>query len=92
MTEKEKKEIIENYIQDERIKAYPLQVLNNEIITNRYIKLAVDRFCRFLETYNFDEEKVKKVIKFCESLTLTAGQFHGQKMKLMGWQIFLIII
>ncbi len=90
MTLEEKIAIINEKIENERIKAYPLQVLNNEIVTNRYIKLAVDRFVCFLLKYGFNERKILSVMKFCESLNLTAGQFNGRKLSLMGWQIFLI--
>lgn len=93
MTEDEKQElikIIDERVENPRLKEYPISVLRGDFPTCEYIQLAVKRFALFLEKYKTKEKKVLNVMKFMESLTLTTGHYHGKKLKLMGWQVFLI--
>lgn len=72
---------------------YAEDVVNNKVITNVYVKLACKRFlCMIGEDspYYYDSKKVKKVIDFVQSLTLTKGQFNNKKFILQPWQKFAI--
>lgn len=90
MTKEEMIKVINKKIEDDRIKEYPVGVLNGSILVNRYVYLSVCRFVEFLQKYDFDEKTVKSVIHFCECLKLFEGQFAGQNLHLMGWQLFLL--
>lgn len=91
MTEDEKQElikIIDERVENPRLKEYPISVLRGDFPTCQYIQLAVKRFALFLEKYKTKEKKVLNAMKFMESLTLTTGHFHGKKFHLIGWQEF----
>lgn len=71
---------------------YALDVVEGKVVANRYVKMACRRFLDMLgdEQYYYDEKKVKKVIKFVESLELSTGHFAGKKFKLEPWQKFIV--
>ncbi len=71
---------------------YALDVVEEKVVANRYVKMACRRFLEMLEDeqYYYDEKKVKKVIKFVESLELSTGHFAGKKFKLEPWQKFIV--
>ena len=71
---------------------YALDVVEEKVVANRYVKMACRRFLDMLddEQYYYDEKKVKKVIKFVESLELSTGHFAGKKFKLEPWQKFIV--
>lgn len=87
-TEKEK--IIER-IKNE-ITTYPFDVIDGQVVTCTYIRLACQRFINWLnlEDRYFDVDAVLKVINFIEKLQHFKGQFAGQNFKLENWQKWII--
>lgn len=86
----EKENIIER-IKNE-ITTYPFDVIDGQVVTCVYIRLACQRFINWLN-YNdryFDVEAVLKVINFIEKLEHFKGQFAGQNFKLENWQKWII--
>ena len=71
---------------------YCNDVLNNTIITNEYVKLACQRFNRFIERddIEFREAKVDRVIKFISNLKHYTGKSNGKPFILSDWQAFII--
>lgn len=57
-------------IKDEPYYKYVQEVINEDIPACRYIKLACQRFLRFMEREDieFHKEKVDKVLKFCSNM------------------------
>lgn len=72
-------------------------VTSGEIVTNRYIKLAVNRFIKQYEQwqndtdypYEWKEEKAQLFIDFAETCKQYKDRFAGKPLKLMPWQCFL---
>ena len=72
---------------------YISQVLNNEIVTGKYVKLAIDRHIRDLERTDivFDPKAGDHAIQFFCYLKHTKGRnFAGKDFELTGWQAFII--
>lgn len=83
MTQNQKDKVI-----DKDIIQYVEDVQEGKILTNRYVKLSVQRFLDFLEKYDYKYKKVRNLIKFAENLTMFQGKFAGKKMRLTPWQKF----
>lgn len=80
----------------ERCYKYCEQVENKEIVTNKWIKLAVKRFREDLKKskkkdypYYFDEEQANRFCQFTEMLKQYKDKFSGQPLKLENWQCFI---
>lgn len=76
---------------------YIEQVKSEEVITNEWIKKAVERFEKDYSQieegdypYYFDEDEIQKVINFVEELKHIKGELAGSKIKLEPWQVFYI--
>ena len=71
---------------------YAIDVVNNNILTNKYIKLAVKRYryfqCR--KDMYFDNSAVDSVIDFIQMIRLFEGFSAGNKFKLENWQQFIL--
>ena len=71
---------------------YISDVKAGNILTNRYIKLSVDRFEKFRERDDmyFSKEAVDNAINFMQAISLFEGHKAGQPFKLEGWQAFIV--
>ena len=71
---------------------YAKAVVNGEIITSQYVKLACERTLRWLDRddIEFRPNKVKKVIKFISNLKHYTGKSNGQPFILSGWQMNIV--
>ncbi|MEZ4714291.1 MAG: terminase TerL endonuclease subunit [Caldilineaceae bacterium] len=72
---------------------YIVGVLSGQIVACRWVRLAVERHIRDLETgeergLHFDEERAQHVIDFFEFLKHSKGEWAGQVIKLEPWQQF----
>lgn len=87
-TEKEK--IIER-IKNE-ITTYPFDVVDGQVVTCVYIRLACQRFINWLDLTDryFDVDAVLKVINFIQKLQHFKGQFAGQNFILEDWQKWIL--
>lgn len=73
---------------------YIEDVLENRIVVGRWVRLAVERHVRDLETGHerglyFDEEAAKRAIKFFKFLKHSKGEWAGQTLTLEPWQQFI---
>lgn len=71
---------------------YPTKVLNNEITSCKYIKLACERFLNWFkrDDIEFREDKVDKVINFISKLKHYTGKHNGKPFILQEWQKFIV--
>ncbi|WP_335919467.1 terminase large subunit [Shewanella algae] len=71
---------------------YAFDVLNESILTNRYVKLAAKRYFEFRENpeYYLDKRAVDLIILISNGLRHVKGPIAGQPLKLMSWMIFSI--
>lgn len=81
----------------ERCYRYCDQVESGEILTNKWVKLAVKRFRKDLEKsknkdypYYFDEESGNRFCQFCELLKQYKDRFAGKPLILENWQCFIL--
>lgn len=81
----------------DRLWKYVDAVDSGEILTGKYIKLAVARFRRDIARqddpdypYRFDPAAAGKVVRFVEALKHIKGELAGQLIRLEPWQVFLI--
>ena len=72
---------------DERLNSYVCACIDNPVKHNLYELLAVSRFFRFLDKYNFRTSEVKKYIVFYENLKFS-GTKGKTKYKLNPEQVF----
>jgi phage terminase large subunit-like protein len=80
----------------ERCYQYCEKVESKEIVTNKWIKLAVKRFRKDLKKsesedypYYFDEESANRFCQFCELLKQYKDRFAGVPLILQPWQCFI---
>ena len=71
-------------------KQYALDCISGKEVCSRYLKLAANRYLSFFDKYEFRKDKVDKMIRFIENITLFEGKFYGQKLKLLPFQKFII--
>ena len=69
---------------------YIEDVLENRIVVGRWVRLAVERHVRDLETGDrrglyFDEDAAKRAIKFFKFLKHSKGEWAGQTLTLEAW-------
>lgn len=78
--------MIPTYIQ------YAQDVLEGRVVAGEFVKLACDRFFRFMESddYVFREDKVEAVINFGLDLKHTTGRHAGRPFKVEPFQAFVI--
>lgn len=71
---------------------YAQDVLDGKIVAGEYIKLAAERFFRFIEDerYEFREDKADDVISFFSILQHFTGRHAGRQFTLEAWQQFVI--
>lgn len=69
---------------------YIEKVESGEIKACDYIRLAVMRFKRLKEKYEFREDKVNKVISFIGKLKHFTGKYYNQPFILSLWQQFIV--
>jgi len=78
--------------------SYAQKVINGDIITGKYVRLAVERYYRDLERqstpdfpYYFDEKKASAVIAFFPAaLRHSIGEHAGDPFHLEEWQAFAV--
>ncbi|MCD3351271.1 terminase large subunit [Clostridium botulinum D/C] len=80
----------------DRVTKYAKDVVENRVITGKYVKLACQRHLDDLEKsklapykYEFDIEKSLKIIEFAETLTIAEGE-EEIPVKLEGFQDFIL--
>lgn len=73
-------------------KDYPTKVLNGEIVSCNYIKLACKRFLSWFDRddIEFREEKVKHIINFIYKLKHFEGDAANKHFKLEPYQIWIV--
>lgn len=73
-------------------KSYAQQVVDGEIVTGRYIKLACQRFLSWFEREDlvFKENKVNKVINVIEKMKHFSGKAAGKNFILEPWEKWII--
>lgn len=73
-------------------KSYAQQVVDGEIVTGRYIKLACQRFLSWFEREDlvFRENKVNKVINVIEKMKHFSGKSAGKNFILEPWEKWII--
>lgn len=73
-------------------KQYAEDCISGKQVCCKYIKLAAQRYLDFFSNsdYEFRKDKVDKMVKFIENITLFEGKFYGQKLKLLPFQKFMI--
>lgn len=71
-------------------KQYAEDCISGKEVCSRYIKLAAKRYLSFFDKYEFRKDKIDKMIRFIENITLFEGKFYGQKLKLLPFQKFII--
>ena len=71
---------------------YISDVKSGNILTNRYIKLSIERYEKFKKRDDmyFSKEAVDNAINFMEAINLFEGHKAGQPFKLEGWQAFIV--
>lgn len=71
---------------------YAESVLNGDIVTSIYVKLACKRFLDWFNNpeYEFKEKKVDKVVSFISKLKHYTGKSNGKPFLLTDWQYFIV--
>lgn len=69
---------------------YADNVQSGKEVVGINIRLAVERFYRLLDEYEFREEKVDDVIKFFSTLRHYTGRHAGKPFYLQPWQAFIV--
>jgi len=75
-----------------RFDQYIHQVKSGEVLTNKWVKLAIQRHMKDLQNpaFFFDREAAQKVISFIEALKHIKGDLAGKPILLDPWQVFFI--
>ncbi|MDK2587455.1 terminase large subunit [Romboutsia sedimentorum] len=83
-------------MQKNRVTQYALDVINEDILTGLYVRLACQRHLDDIEKsktnefdYIFDEDKANKIIDFAETLVIAEGE-GNINVKLYGFQAFIL--
>ena len=78
--------VVPKYIQ------YAQDVLEGKVVTGELVRLACERFFRFMEDerYEFRPEAVERVVKFFGLLRHFKGRHAGKPFTLEPWQLFCI--
>ena len=71
---------------------YPTKIINNEITSCEYVKLACKRYLSFFERDDiyFDSTKVDKVVNFMQKLKHFTGSHNGKSFKLQPFQFWIV--
>lgn len=76
---------------------YAADIITGHINSNKYIKLACQRFIDDLNSisdpnfkYFFSIKKAQRIVDFYKHMKHTDGDFYGQPFELMPWQIFIV--
>ena len=71
---------------------YAQDVLSGKVVACEYVKLACDRFFRFMECdeYEFRPEVVDRVVNFFRDLKHFTGRHAGNPFELQSWQVFCV--
>ncbi|MGI2068594.1 terminase large subunit [Shewanella baltica] len=76
---------------------YAADIITGHINSNKYIKLACQRFIDDLNLiedpnfkYFFSIKKAQRIVDFYKHMKHTDGDFYGQPFELMPWQIFIV--
>lgn len=82
-------------VESKAVAQYVSHVLSGELAACRWVKLAIKRHQRDLETGEsrglyFDEAAAQRAIKFFNFLKHSKGEWAGQQIRLEGWQAFII--
>lgn len=74
----------------DKYKEYATKVVNGNIVSGRYVKLACQRFLDWFDKYDFRVDKVEKVINFISKLKHFTGAHNGKPFKLLPYQEWII--
>ena len=71
---------------------YPSKVLNGEIPSCEYLRLACKRYMDYMDRDDiyFDTKAVDKVVNFCSKLKHFTGEHNGKPFVLSDWQFWII--
>uniref|UniRef100_A0A6M3J762 Putative terminase n=1 Tax=viral metagenome TaxID=1070528 RepID=A0A6M3J762_9ZZZZ len=74
---------------------YAKSVINGDIVTNKWVKLACKRYLSDLENADklgiyFDDKAATRAVKFFSCLKHSKGEWAGTEFKLELWQEFII--
>lgn len=69
---------------------YATDVLKGDIVACKYIKLACERYMSFFEKYEYNSEKVDRVINFIQKLKHFTGSHNGKPFVLRPWQVWIV--
>ena len=71
---------------------YARKVVAGEIVMGLHVRNACARHLRDLERTDiyFDEDKANDVFRFLQRMRATEGQFAGHRLRLLGWQVFVV--
>lgn len=77
---------------NEKYIEYPTKILNNEITSCEYVKLACKRYLSFFERDDmyFDSSKVDKVVNFMQKLKHFTGSHNGKSFVLQPFQFWIV--
>ena len=75
---------------DEKYWKYADDVINDRIITCKYVKQACERYLSFFEKYDFNTSKCDKVINFIKKLKHFLGKHNGKPFILLPYQEWII--
>lgn len=77
---------------DSKYTDYANKIINGEIPSCKYIKLACERYLSFMEREDmeFKPEKVDKVVNFISHLKHYTGVHNGLNFRLSDWQFFVV--
>lgn len=74
----------------EKHKQYAKDVLAGNIVTCSYIRQACQRYLDFFQKYEYQEDKVEKVINFIQKLKHFTGKHNGKPFILQPWQVWIV--
>lgn len=71
---------------------YANNVINGKIITSKYVRLACERFLKWMDRpdLEFRTDKVDKVVNFISKLKHYTGKSNGLPFILSDWQFFIV--
>lgn len=76
---------------------YAADIITGHIVSNKYIKLACQRFIDDLNQiedptfkYFFSTKKAQRIVDFYKHMKHTDGHYNGKPFDLMPWQIFIV--
>src|SRR5688572_10581037 len=80
-------EYVETHLK--KLEEYLIAVTGGSLTTGKLQSQAVERFIGFKIKYEYREQELSRILKFCSLLNIPLDN-RVQQVQLLGWQVFII--